>query len=47
MYAFVGKGISKVGKKVPFFGSKERAIEWYEQWLLEVAHREPLFADVE
>ncbi|KAL3917582.1 MAG: hypothetical protein SGPRY_006351 [Prymnesium sp.] len=47
MYAFVGKGISKVGKKVPFFGSKERAIEWYEQWLLEVAHREPLFADVD
>lgn len=47
MYAFVGQGVSKRGKQVPFFGSKEAAIEWHEQWLLDELHRHPVFKSVE
>ena len=48
VYAFVGEGICKRGKKsVPFFGGKESAIDWHEQWLLDRASRRPRLKDVE
>lgn len=38
MYAYAGQGIQKRGKScVPYFGAREEAIEWWEQFLHDAA----------